>query len=315
MLKFLTVLLVVTKQQQLTNEQCAIAFDDADKLPDKQLILVPGQSIENLRKHDKIRWTNKISSIIVRQGCTFSGFNKPSFGSKLGDWTANHEMGKREDNKISSIKCICDDDDDTDNDNDNENGNDDDEATNGSNTCGARYFGENSSAGCRNPKCNVASMDMIDSWTSTTSHMLSGFVANVKVPRGEYDGNGWSVVLRFNVAAENFQANFQVWNADFFNVYRKKDAVEILIHQTRRSHRDGTDAHAFVIVAERLTSTAKPDIFFWPQREQNHACFNRAMTGRSTAFDRALASSEKVSKNTEIGMLTIRRSGKMKMRQ
>ena len=172
MLTILTALLVVAKQQQLTDEQCAIAFDDFEKLPDKQLILAPGQSIENLRKHDKIRWTNKISSIIVRAGCTFSGFNKPSFGSKLGDWTANHEMGKREDNKISSIKCTCGDDDDTDNDNGNENGNGDDDATDGSNTCGARYFGESSSPGCRNPKCNVATMDMIDSWTSTVNTIL-----------------------------------------------------------------------------------------------------------------------------------------------
>jgi len=88
--------------------------------------------------------------------------------------------------------------------------------------------------------------------------MLHGFVAQVSLPAEEFDGNGWSVLLRFNIAPENFQANFQLWNADFFNVYRKDSVVEILIHQTRRTgHSDTTDPNSFVIVAERLSSSVK----------------------------------------------------------
>jgi len=84
--------------------------------------------------------------------------------------------------------------------------------------------------------------------------MLNGYVAKISIPPGHYDGNGWSVLLRWNIAPENFQGNFQIWNADFFNIYRKTSAVEIVIHQTHSYHTDPTDPYSFVLIGERLSS-------------------------------------------------------------
>jgi len=85
--------------------------------------------------------------------------------------------------------------------------------------------------------------------------MLNGYVAKISIPPAQYDSNGWTVLLRFNIAPENFQGNFQIWNADFFNIYRKVAAVEILIHQTNSFHSDESDPYSFVLVAERLSSS------------------------------------------------------------
>ena len=76
------------------------------------------------------------------------------------------------------------------------------------------------------------------------------------IPEVEYDEDGWSVVLRFNIDPNNFQGNFQLFNADFFGIFRKPTGVEVAIHQTRRNVTDTTNSHSFTLVAERMPSSS-----------------------------------------------------------
>ena len=86
--------------------------------------------------------------------------------------------------------------------------------------------------------------------------MLHGFVAEVTVPEGEVDGDGFLVILRFNIHSSAFHGNFQVFNADTFSVfYKDADGVELGISSTEREITDTTRPNTFTIVGERLPTT------------------------------------------------------------
>ena len=48
-------------------------------------------------------------------------------------------------------------------------------------------------------------------------------------------------------------ASFQLWNANFFNIYRKKGGIDVLIHsRPYDANWDRAEVHEFVFVADRL---------------------------------------------------------------
>ena len=48
-------------------------------------------------------------------------------------------------------------------------------------------------------------------------------------------------------------ASFQLWNANFFNIYRKNDGIDVLIHSRPfDANWDRAGIHEFVFVADRL---------------------------------------------------------------
>ena len=58
-------------------------------------------------------------------------------------------------------------------------------------------------------------------------------------------------------------ASFQLWNANFFNIYRKKGGIDVLIHsRPYNANWDRVDAHEFVFVADRLAINSLRKFFF-----------------------------------------------------
>ena len=59
-------------------------------------------------------------------------------------------------------------------------------------------------------------------------------------------------------------ASFQLWNANFFNIYRKNGGIDVLIH-SRPYEAYGTwdraGVHEFVFVADRLAVSALRKLF------------------------------------------------------
>jgi len=164
---FLILSFSVLASAQLRDNVCALLYDDDQINQNKVLELVAGDELENLRsKVNGVRWTNKVSFVEVRAGCTLSGYNKPNYSSLLGTWTENHKMGTKEDNKISSVKCTCEE----------ATGTDATDGTGGtsgtggtgvtSDTCAANYYGKKGSD-CRSPQCDKAEFTLIDSWDSS----------------------------------------------------------------------------------------------------------------------------------------------------
>ena len=48
-------------------------------------------------------------------------------------------------------------------------------------------------------------------------------------------------------------ASFQLWNANFFNIYRKNGGIDVLIHSRPYDQDwDRAGVHEFVFVADRL---------------------------------------------------------------
>ena len=82
--------------------------------------------------------------------------------------------------------------------------------------------------------------------------MKYGFALNVAIPKEYWNKQGWSVLVRFNGINVN-SGSFQIWNANFFNFFRKSNALEILIHQKHFIGNDITDAHAFLLVVDKMT--------------------------------------------------------------
>ena len=61
-------------------------------------------------------------------------------------------------------------------------------------------------------------------------------------------------------------ASFQLWNANFFNIYRKNGGIDVLIH-SRPYEAYGTwdraGVHEFVFVADRLAVSALRKLFLY----------------------------------------------------
>ena len=77
----------------------------------------------------------------------------------------------------------------------------------------------------------------------------------VSIPEEEHDSNGWSILVRFNGAHVN-SGNFKLWNAYFFNYFRKSTGLEVLIHQKYWRKSDLTDPDSFLLIADHISSSA-----------------------------------------------------------
>jgi len=307
---------LVAKATNIADDYCAVMFDDpSENFDGKFLEVAPNTEIENLKKVNGIRYTNLVSFVKVRDGCALTGYNAPKFKKLLGVWEQDHVMEKKFNNKLSSIKCTCTEPEEPEEDNGEGEDNSGGDNNNGGGTCSTKYYGATKDEACPDPLCDSATFEVVDSWNSPENWILSGWSSKISVPADQYDDDGWAVLLRFNVGPSDFQANFQLWNADFFNVYRKETGVEILVHQTKRNSEDTTDPNSFVIVAERMTTTSLPEVFFWPAREQNHTCFQPPKMGRSTSLQRIISSAKNVNSNNDIRKIKIKKNGKITVKR
>ena len=81
----------------------------------------------------------------------------------------------------------------------------------------------------------------------------NGFILEVTVPEDQYDEDGWTVAIRFNIAPNLFQGNFQLFNADVHNTIRHENqAVDLIVHMTTKEITDSTRSNVFTLVAERI---------------------------------------------------------------
>lgn len=58
-------------------------------------------------------------------------------------------------------------------------------------------------------------------------------------------------------------ASFQLWNANFFNIYRKNGGIDVLIHsRPHDANWDRAGVHEFVFVADRLAVNSLRKYYF-----------------------------------------------------
>ena len=124
-------------------------------------------------------------------------------------------------------------------------------------------------AGCPIPSCDV-DYEITDAWGKHGAHHTHsenqptkfGFVFKIKVPAVHWTRKGFSMIIRWR----NIQsASFQLWNANFFNIYRKKGGIDVMIHsRPYDSNWDRAGIHEFVFVADRLAISALRKYFHNP---------------------------------------------------
>jgi len=86
----------------------------------------------------------------------------------------------------------------------------------------------------------------------------------IHIPEQYWGASGWSLIIRFN-GAHMQSGSFQLWNANFFNIYRKANGLEIHIHQKYYTANDLDDRHSFLLVSERLSlGDLRKHIIFFP---------------------------------------------------
>ena len=112
-------------------------------------------------------------------------------------------------------------------------------------------------AGCPTPTCNV-DYEITDAWGKHGAHNTQsrnqpikfGYVFKIKVPAEYWTRKGFSIMIRWR---DIQSASFQLWNANFFNIYRKKGGIDVLIHsRPYDANWDRAEVHEFVFVADRL---------------------------------------------------------------
>ena len=145
------------------NTICARVYDDFETKPDFFLEILHNTEISNLRRKqtDEFRWTNIISYLQVTGGCTLFGYNKPEFESLLGTWQDDYKMSPIEDNRLSSLRCICQPTTTT-----TTTTTTTIETTTVPLTCRAQYYGTDAHNTCPTPRCDVARLTLVDSWKS-----------------------------------------------------------------------------------------------------------------------------------------------------
>ena len=74
----------------------------------------------------------------------------------------------------------------------------------------------------------------------------------IHIPEQYWTDAGWSLIVRFN-GAHVHSGSFQLWNANFFNIYRKTNGMEIHIQQEYDSGNDLDHQHSFLLVSERMS--------------------------------------------------------------
>ena len=111
--------------------------------------------------------------------------------------------------------------------------------------------------GCPTPTCNV-DYEITDAWGKHGAHNTQsrnqpikfGYVFKIKVPAEYWTRKGFSIMIRWR---DIQSASFQLWNANFFNIYRKKGGIDVLIHSRPYDQDwDRAGVHEFVFVADRL---------------------------------------------------------------
>merc|ERR1712050_150773 len=248
-------------------------------------------------------WLNRVSYVVVEPKCVFEGFQRKNFVKSLGKWrgqletTNSHEMdAEYENNIMKSFKCKCYED----------------------MTCTDKYtYGSELVRGCPAPECDVAQLEVNDAWkTKVGKKFRYGFALAINIPREYWGSKGWSVLLRFNSARVN-NGNFQLWNANFFNFFRKKSGMEVLIHQKYWTKNDLHDEHSFMIIAERLASSDIPEVYFWANREKRHHCFDKNMHSGDrngpTDFDRAIELADGIGTNEDVSSVKISHAGRIRI--
>ena len=90
--------------------------------------------------------------------------------------------------------------------------------------------------------------------------MKYGFALKVEIPEKYWNDQGWSVLVRFKGGSVG---SFQLWNANFFNFYRKSNEFEILIHQKYFTGNDLADKHSFLLIVDRMTMSDLRELNFY----------------------------------------------------
>ena len=125
-------------------------------------------------------------------------------------------------------------------------------------------------AGCPTPTCNV-DYEITDAWGKHGAHNTGqnnrnnqpikfGYVFKIKVPAEYWTKKGFSIMIRWR---DIQSASFQLWNANFFNIYRKNGGIDVLIHsRPHDANWDRAGVHEFVFVADRLAVNSLRKYFF-----------------------------------------------------
>jgi len=185
-------------------------------------------------------------------------------------------------------------------------------------TCQNDYtFGHELQAGCQAPICDVVDTLVLDAWKHKDGDKFRyGFALKIAIPESYWGTDGWSVLLRFNDANVN-SGSFQIWNANFFNFFRKESGLEVLIHQKFWTAYDLHDRHSFVIVAERLLSADEPDVYFWDNRQKTHKCFDKNMHGGTrslgTEFEQAVDNNQGIKTYEDVSIVKMSAGGKVRL--
>jgi len=127
--------------------------------------------------------------------------------------------------------------------------------------------------GCPKPEClGKGKFKIVDAWKKKSNNALYqydyGFSALVTLPSTAFDESGGSILLRF--ANGNRQGNIQTWNFKYFGFYNNNN--DILLH-TKYWSTDRAGASSHLITVENINTPDYPDIFYWPNRVNNHRCF------------------------------------------
>lgn len=127
--------------------------------------------------------------------------------------------------------------------------------------------------GCPKPEClGKGKFKIVDAWKKKSNNALYqydyGFSALVTLPSTAFDESGGSILLRF--ANGNRQGNIQTWNFKYFGFYNNNN--DILLH-TKYWSTDRAGATSHLITVENINTPDYPDIFYWPNRVNNHRCF------------------------------------------
>lgn len=227
------------------------------------------------------------------------GFSGTDFKGRLSEWRGSatlpnrHEMKQQGGNdKIKSFKCTC-----------------------SNQSCDSYYsFGKGITPGCPAPQCDVATYTISDSWRKRYSGKREkyGYALRIAIPEEHWNKAGWSVLLRFN-NGNNGNANFQLWNANFFNFFRHENSVEVLIHEKNYLFNDMDDTHSFLLLVDQLNISDLPEVYFFRNRVMKHQCFGGHNQDRATSFDRAIQSSG-VDSYEDVGFVAMKRKGHFRVR-
>lgn len=185
-------------------------------------------------------------------------------------------------------------------------------------TCQQKYTNGNTlHNGCLAPVCDAARMEIFDAWKEKNGQKFRyGFALRVHVPQEYWSTQGWTVLLRFNSANVN-SGSFQLWNANFFNFFRKESGLEVLIHQKFWTEYDLYDKKSFAIVAENLVSGDIPEVYFWNHREKRHHCFDSQMhsgdRGLGTEFEQAVQDNQNMNNYEDVKVVKISSRGNVRL--